>query len=209
MKSLLIFALMALAIPSHAAVLEKSKSFVAQLLELGKLSREAKGALTPESKKSIQALSSQVDFQVLAAKSLGATWKKLTPAKRKDFLNTLQETIEVLLYPKADRITSSLNDVKFITTPAKPRQVNAQTTFEVEKQGDIIEKNIEFDLIFDAREKVVDTIIQGEMVSTNLKRQFEQALQKKTFDQLLEQMKKRVADAKSPPKTPQKAGDKK
>lgn len=200
MKKWLAVVLLALAVPSQAAVLDKSKSFVSQLLELGRLSRESKGVVTPGSRAAIRQLSAQVDFERLAAKSLGATWTKLSPAKRKDFMNTLQESIEVLLYPKADRLTASLGEVKFTLNPTKPRQVVARTKFESMKQGEIVEREIEFELVFDAREKVVDTLLEGELVSGNLKRQFDQALQKKSFDQLLAQMKKRLADAKLPPK---------
>jgi len=191
-------AIMSLAIPTRAEVMERSRSFVAQLLELGKLSRESKGVVTPDSKKAIQNLSSQIDFEVLASRSLGTTWKNLATAKRKDFMNTLKESIEVLLFPKADRITAPLNEVKFTVNPKATRQVRARTKFETTKQGEVVEKEIEFELVFDNREKVVDTILEGELVSANLKRQFDQALQKKTFDQLLTQMKTRLANAKKP-----------
>lgn len=198
MRYLLLLALMSLAIPARAEVMEKSKSFVAQLLELGKLSRASKGVVTAESKKAIQNISAQIDFEALASKSLGNTWKNLAAPKRKEFMNTLKESIEVLLFPKADRITAPLNEVKFSVNPKASRQVRARTKFETLKQGEVIEKEIEFELVFDAREKVVDTFLEGELVSANLKRQFDQALQKKTFDQLLAQMKTRLANAKKP-----------
>jgi ABC-type transporter MlaC component len=183
---------------SGAAVMDKSKSFVSQLLELGQLSRATQGALSPESRKLIEGLSSQVDFESLASKSLGATrWKQIDSATRQDFLKTLQETIETVLYPRADRITTSLNEVRFEANPKAARNVVARTKFETEKQGEIVERDLEFELIFDAREKVVDAIIEGELVSANLKRQFDQALQKRSFEQILAQMKKRLADAQS------------
>jgi ABC-type transporter MlaC component len=196
MKKWLVVLLLALTIPSRAAVMDKTKSFVSQLLELGRLSRESKGVLTEQSRAAIRNLSSQIDFEALAAQSLGGTWKNLSAAKRKDFLKTLQESIEVLLFPKADRLTASLGEVKFSQSPKSPRQVLARTIFETTRQGELVEKDIEFELIFDARERVVDTILEGELVSGNLKRQFDQALKKKSFDQLLQQMKKRLNDGK-------------
>jgi ABC-type transporter MlaC component len=201
MKFWLFLALSVFAIPSSdAAVLDQSKAFVSQLLDLGKLSRTSKGVVTPESRVAIQTLSSRIDFEALAAKSLSGTWKNLSAAKRKEFLSILQESIEVFLFPKADRITSSLNEVKFTQNPQTPSQVKANTRFETTKQGEVVERTIEFELIFDTKEKVADAILEGEKVSSNLKRQFDQALQKKTFDQLLDQLRKRIADARNPKK---------
>ena len=198
MKFWLFLALTFFAVPSQATALDQSKAFVSQLLDLGRLSRSSKGVVTPESRIAIRTLSSRIDFEALAAKSLGTTWKKITAPKRKEFLNILQESIEVFLFPKADRITSSLNEVKFTPNPKASNQVKANTKFETTKQGEVVERDIEFELIFDRKGKVVDTILEGERVSSNLRRQFDQALQKKTFDQLLDQLRKRVADAKNP-----------
>jgi ABC-type transporter MlaC component len=179
-------------------IVDRSKEFVSQLLELGKISKN-----TPESeenkKKSqalIEQLSKGVNFEALAKKSLGERWDSLRAETRTDFMQTLQETIETVLYPRAHRISAPLAEVEFKAHEKNKNHVIAKTQFEVERDGEIVERDLEFELVFDVNgTSIVDALIEGELVSHNLKRQFDQALEKRSFEEILAQMKRRLKQA--------------
>lgn len=201
MKKLVYAAALSFALGSSSwASVPAAQSFLKELLTLADISKSQAGKLTAESKKHIDSLSAQVDFVRLSSVSLGPKWQQITELQRKDFIATLRELIESVLYPKAHKISAKLSDVKFADVPGKRGQVEALTRYEYEKLGDRVVKNIRIVLLYDSKgTRIVDAILEGEQLSSNLRRQFEQALQKKTFQQILDSMKKKVAESKAPP----------
>jgi|GEM_PF-1238811 len=187
-------------------VVTRAKGFVSDLIALGKISKGGTALdLSPEGKKLVESLSTGVDFEALARSALGSKWDALKPAVKNDFMSTLRETIETVLYPRAHRISAPLNEIQFTKNSSKPMNVLAKTKFEAEKEGEIVERDLEFELIFGTGgKKIVDAWIEGELVSANLKRQFDQALQKKTMEQILEQMKKRLSKVQAGPSSAKK-----
>jgi ABC-type transporter MlaC component len=181
-------------------LLSQAQDFVKELLELGKISKDSQSLESnPQAKKLVEKLSSSVDFEALARASLGTRWTSLKPDLRSEFMATLRETIETILYPRAHRITTPLSEIQFSRNTKKAQNVIARTKFESEKEGEIIQKDLELELIFSKNgKKIVDAVLEGELVSANLKRQFDQALQKKSMEQLLAQMKTRLKKAQSP-----------
>lgn len=174
----------------------KAREFVNDLLTLGKLSKQKTGETQPEAKALVAKLSAGVDFEGLAAKSLRGTWSGLGEEKQKDFMDTLQGMIEEVLFPRAHRISAPLNEVEFSLHPKNLKRVKAKTRFETEKHGEIVERDLEIDLIYAESGSIEDAWIEGELVSSNLQRQFDNALKKKTFDQILAQMKSRLKKAR-------------
>jgi hypothetical protein len=130
-------------------VMFRAKEFVSDLLVLGKISKEGKGIdSSPDAKKLVAKLSEGVDYESIANVSLGSKWETLKPAIKDDFMATLRETIETVLYPRAHQITTPLNEIKFLKNELKPLNVIAKTQFEKEKEGEIIERSLEFELVF-------------------------------------------------------------
>ena len=181
---------------------ELAKDFVAQLLELGKLSKKYDKKSKAQAKVIVRKLSQGVDFEGLAAKSLHTTWDKMAKVKRDDFMETLQGMIEEVLFPRAHKISAPLNEIEFSLHSNNSRRVKAMTRFETEKHGEIIEKDLEIDLIYSPSGLIADAWIEGEMVSSNLQRQFDNALKKKSFDQILAQMKKKLKGVRQTDEAP-------
>jgi ABC-type transporter MlaC component len=182
-----------------AANVESSRAFLADLIKLSELSREKKGQKDAGAKQLVQSLSQRVDFSALALRSLGkARWNGLKPQERKDFLALLQELLEEVVYPQARKISSKTEALSFRADPAQKDRVLIEGTIEREKRGEIVSTELKVGLIYDAKTaKLVDALIEKEQISANLKRQFDAALKKQTFAQVLAKLKKRVQDAKS------------
>jgi len=176
---------------------QMAKDFLFEIVEVAKFSKSQQGNITAESQTKVKSLSQKIDYTALAKKSLGARWAKYKEQERKDFLATLQTLLEEVVYPKAKNINVDNEDLKFEIVKGKPTQVKATAEVEREKKGEMVSQSLDIVMVYDAKsKKLVDAIIDGEQVSSNLKRQFDEALKKKTFAQIIEQMKKRVSDAK-------------
>lgn len=173
---------------------DQAKSFMSDLVEVAQLSQKQE---TPDAniKERIRSLSSRIDFTTLAQSSWGsARWKKFSKTDRKEFLDTLQELLEEVVYPNARKVAVRPEDLSY--TPGKGHRVNVQGRVVREKKGERVTQSVEVGLIYDRKDhKIVDAVIEGEVLSANLKRQFNEALKKQSFAQIIQKMKKRVAEA--------------
>ena len=199
-KIFLAFCLMGVTsqVQANSKEVELARGFVTKLLKLGKLSKKYDDKSKADAKVIVKELSDGVDFSGLAAKSLHTTWDNMKQAKRDDFMETLQGMIEEVLFPRAHKISAPLNEIEFSLHPKNPKRVKAKTRFETEKHGEIIEKDLEIDLIYNGKGLITDAWIEGELVSQNLQRQFDNALKKKSFDQILAQMKSKLKKTREP-----------
>jgi len=166
------------------------------LNDLIKLSENVRASGSDEERKALmRKISSSVDFEGLARKSLGKHWAKTTKAKREEFLQVLRELVEKVLYPRAKRINSKIGDIKFSDIPGKSGNVRASTKYEYEKAGDLVSRNVEIEILYGkvgGRLQIVDAILEGEQVSLNLNRQFSQILEKRTIDDVLKRMREKL-----------------
>lgn len=180
---------------------ESARTFLADLIQLSDLSRAKQGQQDEASRLLMATLSGRIDFTALATRSLGrARWPKLKERERKDFLALLQELLEEVVYPQARKINSAVESLSF-RAEGKDR-VLIEGTVEREKKGEVVSTDLKVALIYDAKSrKIIDAVLEKEQISSNLKRQFDAALKKQTFGEILAKMKKRVQQAK--------AGDKK
>lgn len=177
---------------------DRSRDFFRVLSDVSRVSREGKDLQTHEAKLLVRKTSEMVDFVGLAKRSLGTRWGALPVAQREDFLATLQRLLEDLAYPQAHRIFVAPEKVKFSAVPGRAGHVDAKGDLESDRKGERVVQKVELTLIFDPKsKKLVDFVFEGEAFSRNLKRQFDEALKKRTFAQIIEQMKRRLAEAKS------------
>jgi ABC-type transporter MlaC component len=177
---------------------EKANAFWNELLKLSENVKQ--DGDKDERKKMIKSLSSAVDFESLAKKSLGQHWAKAPKAKRDEFLSVLRDLVEKVLYPRAKRINSKVGEIKFSAIAGKPANVKAATKYEYEKQGDLVSRDIEIELIYSSTKptaKIVDAILEGEQVSANLNRQFTQILEKKTLDEVIGKMRTKLTQTEA------------
>jgi len=199
--------LMLVSLPVFASVPAKdltsiSRDFMFEIVEVANFSKTKSGQISTESQNRVKSVSAKIDFVALAKKALTPKWSKYSETEKKDFLATLQELLEQVVYPKAKNINVQSDDLKFESVPGKKGRIKVTAEVEREKKGEMVTQNIEIELIYDLKiSKITDAVVEGELISANLKRQFDEALKKKTFSQIIEQMKKRVDESKSP-KTP-------
>ena len=175
-----------------------AKEFMTQLVDVAQKSKTQKGAVSQDSQTLVKSVSGRIDFSALARRSLGTRWTKYPAVDRTRFMATLQELLEVVVYPKAKNISVKGEDIKYEAVKGKSGEIKAMAEIEREKKGELVTEKLDVVLIFDSKSgKIVDAIIEEEQISANLKRQFDEALKKKTFQQIIEQMKKRVDEAKA------------
>lgn len=180
----------------------QAKDFMSHLLELSDLSRKMAGAsqdLIAEKNGKIKRVSQQIDFLTLSQASLGPRWKKISDKEKQEFLKTLQELLEEVVFPLAKKIAVSSDKMEFKNIPKQANWVKVEAKIEREKRGELVSQDLEVDLIFSKSKptRIVDAVIEGERLSENLKRQFDEALKKKSFGQIIERMKSRVEEARS------------
>lgn len=190
-----VLALSIAAVSAHASI-ENARKFMTGLVELANISKAKSGASDESTSGKVQELSSHIDFTALAKKSFGAKWAKFPEAERKEFLKTLQELLEVVAYPNAKKIAVNPEALVFEEAPAKKGQVKVIGKVTREKKGELVNQNVEVVLLYDKADKVVDAVLEGELLSANLKKQFTEALKKQSFAQIIEKMKKRVWEAR-------------
>lgn len=197
MKKIILFGVLLAALVAPMAHAQNEsitavKAFIEQLVDL---------STGTQPKEKIKEASAKVDFQGLAQKGFGpARWKSFKAADRTDFLNTFQDLLETVAYPKAKKISTQKDSLQYQAVAGKTSQVKVLGDIEREKKGELVKQKMEVVLqVSPSSQKIVDAVIDGELLSANLRRQFDAALKKKTFGQLIAQMKKRVADAKTGP----------
>lgn len=184
---------------SNQAYLDQARSFMSELVEVSKLSKAKKGERAEDSDKLVREVSGKVDFVGLAQRSLGKRWWSLDKGERNEFLKTLQGLLEEVAYPQAQKIAVNAEDIDYqYVSQKKEPVVRLYGQFEREKRGEIVLEKVESELVFDSKtKKIVDAVVEGETISTNLRRQFDEALKKKSFGQIVDLMKKRLAKARN------------
>jgi ABC-type transporter MlaC component len=194
--SLMSLCLLASSAWSAADLSSQGRVFVEDLVNVARQSQTSSGALSAEAQQKIKKVSEQIDFLTLAKAAWGAKWNSFKASDRKDFMAVLQELLETVAYPKAQKISADLSDMEFKNLPKSQVGVSGRVTRE--KRGEVISEKFNLTLIFSKdRKKIVDAVVDGEKVSANLNRQLNEALKKKSFPEIIAQMKKRVSEAKT------------
>jgi ABC-type transporter MlaC component len=179
---------------ANETLVKKTQGFVEQLVVLAKHS-QAK-TKTGDVRVELERASQNVDFEQLARKSFGSRWVKFSKKDRADFLVALRELLEKVVYPKADRFQADENTLQYLAASEKSVRVTGQLSRE--KKGQRVLEQYEIVLEYDPKTmRIVDAVLEGERLSTNLKRQFDEALKKKSFAEIVQQMKKRSQEASS------------
>jgi ABC-type transporter MlaC component len=173
-----------------------ARQFMKDLVEVSQDSKELGTLPNDSAKQKIKKVSDQIHFLSLAQMSFGKKWSGFSSQDKKDFLAVLQDLLETVAYPKAKKFSASLDEMLFVET--KPGQVMVSGRIEREKRGERVSEKFQILLIYSKNlKKITDAVIDAEKISSNLGRQFAEALKKKSFRAIIEQMRKRVANAKS------------
>lgn len=173
-----------------------AKSFLTEMIDLSLSSKSTKGAQTEATQKKVRDLSGKIDLLQLARRSFGSRWVKFKEVDRRDFIASFQHLLEKTVYPQAQKFSAKAEDMQFNKLPGKNNVVQVMGKIEQEKKGDLVQQDMQIDLYIDTHTlKIYDAVIEHELLSANLKRQFNEALKKKTLRDIIQQMKKRVDES--------------
>jgi ABC-type transporter MlaC component len=174
-----------------------AEDFLTSIIAVADLSKAQKGKLDADARKRLNDLRAYVDVVALSRRALGARWNNLPKSQRDEFIQTLTDILQEVVYPQAVKISAKSDEFTYKMDPKNSNQVLINGAIEREKLGEIILNPFEMRLEFDLKtKKIVDAIIEKEAISANLKRQFDRALEKRDFAAIIDLMKKRVAKAK-------------
>ncbi|HVJ63751.1 MAG TPA: ABC transporter substrate-binding protein [Bdellovibrionota bacterium] len=178
-------------------IVSVAEDFLTSVISLADLSKVHKGKLDADARKRLGEVTTYVDVVALSRRALGARWNTLPKGQRDEFIRTLTEILEEVVYPQAVKISAKSDEFTYKLDPASNKKVVINGAIEREKLGERIANPFEMRLEFDTKsKKVVDAVIEKEAISANLKRQFDRALEKRDFAAIIDLMKKRVAKAK-------------
>lgn len=174
-----------------------AEDFLTTVISVSDVSKAKSGKLDESSKERLKDASSYVDIEGFSKRSLGnKRWATLPAAQREEFIQTLNQILEEVIYPLAKKISAKSDGFTYKIDAKNKNIVVVNGSVEREKLGEMIVHPFEMRLEFNAKsKKVVDAIIEKEAMSVNLKRQFDRALEKRDFSAVIDLMKKRVAKA--------------
>jgi phospholipid transport system substrate-binding protein len=141
-------------------------------------------------KEKIRSISEEIfDFTELSRRSLGQNWNKFSPDQQKEFTKLYKSLLEEAY---ADKITSYTDEKVFF----KREITLSEKTVEVETT--IVTKTSEVPIHYRVIEKegqwkVYDVVIEGVSLVSNYRTQFREILANKKPEDLLETLRKKVA----------------
>jgi ABC-type transporter MlaC component len=134
-------------------------------------------------------LRGRIHFASFAQRALGKRAKAIKASEKKEFERLLIELVEKSAFPRARQLLPYKDEVK-ISKVGKDVIVDGR--WFKEKNGDRVVREFQMKLLFDAQERIIDADFDGQPVSQNIARQVDKHMQKKSFADLLAQMRKRV-----------------
>jgi ABC-type transporter MlaC component len=171
--------------------LKQTDAFVQKLIQLGELRLAQKNSPTPgdEIAKLEKDLSSRIDYDSFSNQSLGGAAKKIQLMEKKEFKKLLQDILEKTIFPRADQMLAYKKDIHF---EKKGQTILLTGKWMREKNGDRVVKDFSADLFFNKSGQIKDASFDGQKLSQSISKQIQKHLEKKKFEELLTQMKKRV-----------------
>jgi phospholipid transport system substrate-binding protein len=131
------------------------------------------------------------DFEEMARRSLGASWRQQPPQKQQEFVRLFKELLFNTYVDRVESYTSADEKVVFDN-----QQIDGNYAFVgtrvIGYRGEDV--NVDYRLIRrDGRWKVYDVIIAGISLVNNYRSQFNSILARRSFDDLLQTMDKKVS----------------
>lgn len=130
-----------------------------------------------------------LDYRELAHRSLAKHWDGLTPAQRKDFVNTLRDLVE-RSYLK--QVSGDPNyNIKYQKETKNGNEATVEATLTTVSRGKKVSIALEYHLIYKNRWLVYDVITDEQSMLENYRAEFNKIINKDGFDALLTRMKKK------------------
>lgn len=148
----------------------------------------------PDNQKHSQSALSFLNVAEISKKALGKHWARRSDTERERFQTLLGELFVHVAFPSSAKFFAEL-DLVYGKTKEKKKVVVVPLTVVHEKEGEV---DIDFHLTpADASWQVVDVILDGVSMRNNLRSQFYKVIKKKSFDELIRKMDKKLVSAKS------------
>jgi len=134
-----------------------------------------------------------LDFKELAKRSLNKHWDSIPPAKRAEFVATLQELVE-RSYVKQMHGQKSYK-LSWDTEEKEPTKATVFATLLTERNGKKIDVSLEYRLLHKAKRGwvVYDVVTDEQSLLETYRAEFNKVINKESFDSLLSKMKKKLA----------------
>lgn len=149
--------------------------------------------LTTKKAKIVEIVTPLLDIDVMARLSVGRYWSTLNQQQQQRFTHLFFG----LLKDTYLRRLSDYNDQKIFMQPGKTADKRAQIPTELVLKDKTIPIVYKLHISSD-RWRVYDVEIEGVSLVMTYRSQFQDALQKVTFDQLLDQLQQRLSDPNQP-----------
>ena len=156
--------------------------------------RQIKPDPSAENQKHSQSALSLLNVAEISKKALGKHWSKHSDTEQEKFQTLLGELFVHVAFPSSAKFFAEL-DLVYGKTKEKKNVVVVPLTVIHEKEGEV---GIDFHLIQDGGMwQVVDVILDGVSMRNNLRSQFYKVIKKKSFNELIRKMDKKLISAKS------------
>jgi len=151
----------------------------------GKLNlRERRGEI-------LQIVDQYFDFEEMARRSLGRAWRYQPPQKQEEFVRLFKDLLFNTYVDRVENYTAADEQVVFAGQQIDGEYASVSTRVTGYKDGDV---SVDYRLrLTSDRWKVYDVIIAGISLVNNYRSQFNSILSRKSFDDLLKTMDKKVA----------------
>jgi len=133
-----------------------------------------------------------LDYPELARRSLAKHWDGLTPAQRREFVNTLRDLVE-RSYLK--QVTGDPNyNIKYTKEEKSGSEAKVEATLNTVSRGKKVAIALEYHLIYKDHWLVYDVITDEQSMLENYRAEFNKIINKDGFDALLKRMKKKLEE---------------
>jgi len=156
--------------------------------------RQIKPDPSTENQKHSQSALSLLNVAEISKKALGKYWSKRSDTEQGKFQTLLGELFVHVAFPSSAKFFAEL-DLVYGKTKEKKTIVVVPLTVVHEKEGEV---GIDFHLFQNGDKwQVVDVILDGVSMRNNLRSQFYKVIKKKSFNELIRKMDKKLTSAKS------------
>ncbi len=149
-----------------------------------------KFSLRAQKSKLFDIASRYVDLDEVAPRVVGVQWSNQPPEKREEFKKLFREIVFESYIDRLDSYKCKNETVYYEAEIITGSNASVRTRVKVENEPDIVieyrlkGKNVEW--------KIYDVVIEGISVVQNYRSQFSEILRNRTFDYLLEMLRKKV-----------------
>ncbi len=134
-----------------------------------------------------------LDVELVSQKTLGKYWKKRTEQEQGKFVDMLSQLFEWVAFPNSAKFFNEL-ELKYGKTAEKKGVATVPLTVIHKEEGEV---QIDFVLKQNSsRWRVVDVVLDGVSMRSNLRSQFYKVLKKKNYPELVKKMLKKLEEAK-------------